>query len=213
MQIGNDYNAYQNLSYGHSHTHHITECMHEEGAKKREGNLGNSNTVNSYQRGDAAKQAMEYIASFSVEAMSENKEKKGIGTLKGYWDSLGEDKEGQTTINLRQSFMNGIHAATSSVQNFFSDKVVHRLVTIREKIKTAPAAAIKRFGKGKEAFDALLGGNTTFGQKNRGNKKRGKEEEIKTEQPVNAHLMDSYNRTGGYCQLQENLTYQKPKSK
>lgn len=213
MQIGNNYNGYQNSSYGHSHTHYITECVHEEEPKKREGGMTGTDKTNTYKRGDAAKQAMEYIASFSVEEISHNKEKKRIGTLKGFWDSLGEDKEGQGTIDLRQNFMNGIHAAVANVQSLFSEKVVHRLVAVREKLKAAPTATIQKFGKGKETFDALLGGSTTFGQKNPDNKKKDKEEEIKTKQPVNTHLMDSYNRMGGYCQLNENLTYQKPKSK
>ncbi|MDE7008885.1 MAG: hypothetical protein K2P07_12145, partial [Lachnospiraceae bacterium] len=38
---------------------------------------------------------------------------------------------------------------------------------------------------------------------------RGRKEEIITAQPADNHLMDSYSKTGNYCKLNENLTYQR----
>ncbi|MBQ9928011.1 MAG: hypothetical protein IJO65_08525 [Lachnospiraceae bacterium] len=211
MQINSDYSGRQSHSYGQSHTHHITECMHDEGVKKQKENTG-STLKSSYQKGDAAKAAVEYIASFSVEEVRPQKKSAGVGTFKGFWDSLGEDGNGQETFDIRKSVMNGVHGAAAAIQTFFSEKVVNRVAVIKEKAKALPAAATRKLGEGKEAFGALMSGNMSFGQKNPRSKEKNKKEEILAAKPVNEHLMDSYNKTGRYCQIQENLTYQKPKT-
>ena len=210
MQVQNNYNLYHNQSNHKSHTHHITECMHEEEVKKREGDIGSKNSTSSYQKGDVAKAAVEYVASFSVEEMSVSKKKSGVSTLKGYWDMLGEEQESENAFDLKNSLFNGIHGVAISIQGFFTNKVVNRFVTVKNRIKAMPSSLIKQFGKGKDAFSALTGGNTTFGQKNPNARDKERSEPINTLKPTNEHLMDSYNKTGAYCQLQDNLTYQKP---
>lgn len=209
MQIRNDYQPRQGQAYSQSHSHYITECIHEEESRKRQG--GTTGKTTAYQKGDAAKAAVEYVASFSVEGMSANQNKKKTGPIKGFWDSLGDEKAGDNTFDVRQTVLNGIHGAATAIQTFWDKSVVRRATAVKDKAKAMPSQAIRQFGKGKEAFSALLSGGMTFkGGKFKGKHQREKEE-IQIKQPENYHLMDSYNKSGNYCQLHENLTYQKPK--
>lgn len=209
MQIRNDYHSQQGQSYTQSHTHHITECFHQETEKKKQG--GVAGKTSTYQKGDAAKAAVEYVASFSVEEMSANKSKKKPGMIKGFWDSLGEEEGGKGTFDLRQAALNGVHGAAAAMQTFLDKTIIRRVATMKEKVKTMPSQAARQFGKGKEAFGALLSGGMTFGGGRSKGKHQKEKEEIQMKQPENHHLMDSYNKSGNYCQLHENLTYQKPK--
>lgn len=211
MQIRNDYHPRQGQAYNQSHTHHITECIHEETGKKKQGPVVGE--MPGYKKGDAAKAAVEYVASFSVEEMSVNAKKTKTGGLKQFWDSLGDDGQANSTIDMKQMVINGIHGVAAGMQAFWDRRIVKPAVALKEKAKTIPSRAVGGFGKGKEAFHALLSGGMTFG-KNRSKERKPKEqEEIPVNQPKNHHLTDSYNRSGNYCQLHENLTYQKPKAK
>lgn len=211
MQIRNDYNPQQGQAYTHSHTHHITECFHKEAEKKKQGSIAGKAT--SYQKGDAAKAAVEYVASFSMEEMSVNKSKEKPGMIKGFWEALGEEGEGKSSFDIRQIALNGVHGAAAAIQSFWNKNIVKRTVILKEKVKAIPSLATKKFGKGKEAFGALLSGGMTFAEGKSKGKQQKEKEEVQMKQTQNHHLMDSYNKSGNYCQLNENLTYQKPKGK
>lgn len=211
MQIRNDYHSQQGQAYTQQHTHHITECFHEEKTKKRQADAAGKTA--SYQKGDAAKAAVEYVASFSVETMSSNPKKIKQGLIKKFWESLGEEGEDHAAFDLKSALLNGIHGAATAVTNFWDRNMIRPAVTVRDKVKTMPAVAIRQFGKGKEAFGALLSGGMAFGGRKSKEKHRENTEPIKTKRPENHHLTDSYNKSGNYCQLHENLTYQKPKAR
>lgn len=213
MQVHNQYPTFHNQSNSQSHTHHITECMHEEEFRKREADMrfkSDKGTKSTYQKGDAAKEAVEYVASFSVADKELDKKKFGKRGLKGYWDSLGED--GEEGFDFRKSISEGAHGAAAAVQSFISFKLLKPYEGVRERIKVLPAALKRHFSKGKEAFDALMEENPGFNQKEKKSNSKKKDESVHSLKPANEHLMDSYNKTGGYCQLQDNLTYQKPKA-
>jgi len=209
MQIRNDYHPQQGQTYSQSHTHYMTECLHEEKEKRK--TEAPAKSVSSYQKGDAAKAAVEYVASFSVEGMSVNAGKKKPGMIRRFWDSLGDSGESVKGIDLRQTALNGVHAATVAIQGFWERRIVKPVTGAKDKAKTIPSQAMRQFGKGKEAFGALLNGGMKFSGGNSKEKEQKKDVQIKAGQPENHHLMDSYNKSGDYCRLHENLTYQKPK--
>lgn len=211
MQIRNDYHPQQGQAYSQPHTHHITECLHEEKETKK--NEVSTKNASAYQKGDAAKAAVEYVASFSVESMSVNADKKKVGIIKRFWESLGDSGENANNFDPRQTALNGIHAATIAVQGIWERRIIKPVKGAKEKLKTIPSKAIRQFGKGKEAFGALLNGGMRFSGGKPKEKEQKKDAGIKAKQPENYHLMDSYNKTGDYCRLHENLTYQKPKGK
>ena len=211
MQIRNDYNPGQGQAYSQAHTHHITECLHEEKDKNKQ--MPKAAGTGQYQKGDAAKAAIEYVASFSVQEMSVNAGKKSRGGIKGFWDSLGDNGENAKDFDVRQMVLSGIHAAGAVVAGFWERRIANPVLKTKEKMKTIPSQAISQFGKGKEAFHALLNGGMKFGGGRSKEKEQSKNAEIKAKQPEDHHLMDSYNRSGDYCRLPENLTYQKPKDK
>ena len=76
------------------------------------------------------------------------------------------------------------------------------------------------FRRENDAFAALTDGQTPSGKNNSGKEKSkdgqvtstGKEDDIPTKVRSHSHLMDSYSRTGEYCQLNDNLTYGKNRS-
>ncbi len=209
MQIRNDYHRQQGQAYTQAHTHHITEPFHQETEKKKK--EGVAGQASAYQKGDAVKAAVEYVASFSVEEMSANKKEQKSGMIKGLWDALGEEGEGSGSVSARQVLLNGIHAAAAAVQTFWDKTIVKPFQSVREKLKAVPSQAVRQFGKGKDAFNALFSGGMTFGGGKSKERAQKEKDEIQTKQPENHHLMDSYNKSGNYCQLHENLTYQKPK--
>ena len=211
MQIRNDYHPQQGQAYSQPHTHHITECLHEEKEKKK--NEVSTKSASSYQKGVAAKAAVEYVASFSVEDMSVNADKKKPGMMKRFWDSLGDGGENAKDFDPRQAVLNGVQAATVAVQGFWERRIIKPVMEAKDKVKTIPSKAIRQFGKGRESFGALLNGGMKFNGGKSKEKEQKKDEEIKARQPENHHLMDSYNKSGDYCLLHENLTYQKPKEK
>ncbi len=212
MQIQNHYNSYQNDFGQKSHTHHITECIHDEDkVKKKESGITHNNASKGYQKNDAAKATMEYVASFSMEELSVNRKKNGAGFWKGYWNSLGEDKNGNGDFDIRKSLTKGIVGISLVMQGFFSDKVAKPLVSVKNRMKTIPTAFIRKFDKGKETFTAFADESHRFGQNAKGEKGKSKKEEMETMPSVSEHLTDSYNKSGRYCRIQENLTYQKPK--
>lgn len=211
MQIRNDYHSGQGQAYSQSHSHHITECIHQEEHKKKTGNMSARSSMGKQQ--DTGKAAVEYVASFAVEEMSVNQSSKKKGSIKSFWDSLGEDETSSKSLVDKQAILNGIPAMAAAMQGFWEGKVIKPLVALKDRIKTMPSRAISRFGKDRGNFGELLKGGMLFdGGKSKGKKEQEKEE-LQMKQPEDQHLLDSYNKSGNYCRLHENLTYQKPKER
>lgn len=227
MQIRNDYTSFQNKDYHESHTHHITKCLHKEQVKKPEG--GGGTAPGNQNAGD---RSVKYSRDGDIYQMSAyygaektNTGKKGMSLVKGLWDALGdeetEDSPGVMSV-LKVNLLSGIHGAASNIKTAFQHQILDRVQTVRLKIKINAGNASKRFGKDKDTFAALTDGQTPSrrGKSDTKEKNRNgqvtaqkKDENIPMKVLVHSHLMDSYSKCGEYCQLNDNLTYQKPGNK
>lgn len=222
MQIQSNYNSYSNTGYEQTHTHHITNCLHEEKTKRN--NEGATGIKSDALKGDSYQSGLKpETVSLSQESNSSAVEsKKGIGFLKAFWNSLGDEEkeENQESLisSIRHSGLNGIAVVVSAIRQVISDRIISKWENVREKFKVSVKAAVKRFGEGSAAFGALTdprgqsaGKNEADAQEQEERKKGAgsKEEPIDTAVLSDSHLMDSYSKTGAYCRLNENLTYQK----
>ena len=151
-------------------------------------------------------------------------DKKGTSFLKGIWDAMGDETQNgslKTTLSIghrgfiRQRAAAAVSAAVSLV---IPSGMINSLENVKEKIKTGTRRILKRLGRKEEAFTALTDTKENFtgrredGRKSGGHKEKGtrmKPESISTAGMQDSHLMDSYSKTGAYCRLNENLTYQK----
>ena len=220
MQIRNNYSSYQNHSYEQSHTHHITNCQHEEKSKKWEGELGSAEKDGgALSREQQRQNAMELSSLVQFESKKADERKRGVNLVKGFWDSLGEENGSSNGAsfsvkeNILSNLQGVIQNAGVAIQGVLQQKLLQKLTGIPMRIKAEIATALKKFGKGKEAFTALSDERTPSGQSgSHAQKEKKKEQEIPVARPVNNHLMDSYSKTGAYCTINENLTYQKPKA-
>lgn len=193
-----NYYSYPETGHNHAtHTHHFTEHLHEEGSsQKMEG---------------------AYMAADGVTL-----EIRGIGDAMS--DEAGQKQDmpvmdDREDISFRKRVFQGVNAVVSAIKQSFTFQVTGRFHTVREKLKVGIHTALKRFGKDREAFGTLtdpgtgsLLGGKTGGEAGRNKNSAGttqeKNESIKAAQMKNEHLMDSYSKSGTYCKINENLTYQ-----
>lgn len=224
MQIRSEYTSFQNKS-SHGHTHHITECMHDEHtSKKLEAGGGPAKGT-----GQAQNKALEYSKDgdfYQMNVPISQKEgtgrTKGSSLIKGFWDALGEEGtagEKNVAAIFKENLLSGVHGAADAVKNAFHRQITDRIVYVRDKIKISTEKALSRFSKGRHSFASLTGGETSSKRRQPDRKNReeqlslssaAKKEEIPMKALKHSHLMDSYSRRGEYCQINENLTYQKP---
>ena len=233
MQIGGNYNSnydsYSNPNYNYTtHTHHFTECLHEEQVmKKPEGGApASAGAALEIQGNSTAGKAENIVPETQTGGSSFGK--KVLGFVQGIWDAMGKEgshQQNPVTIYEREDAASGkgllrsVSVASSAIKQSFSVQVVGRLETVREKIKVGVHTALKRFGKDSEPFGtltdpgtgSLLGGRAGSGARRRGNKsgtRQDRNQVIRTVQMSDEHLMDSYSKSGTYCKINENLTYQ-----
>ncbi|MBQ8598379.1 MAG: hypothetical protein IJ409_11385 [Lachnospiraceae bacterium] len=230
MQIGGNYNSYSDANYNYAtHTHHFTECLHEEQVpKKQEGGAAASSGVTVEIRSEYGAEKLNDVLQ-GVQVSAENSFwKKGIGFFQGIWNAMGQ--EGQIQQNAEADYshedtvrgkglLRGVNTVISAIRQGFNVQIAERLETVREKLKVGIHTALKRFGKDSQAFGALtdpgtgslLGGRTGSGASGRRDKSGTRQDEnemIKTAAMSEEHLMDSYSKNGTYCKINENLTYQ-----
>lgn len=234
MQVGgnynSNYNSYSNADYSYpTHTHHFTECLHEEQIpKKKQGEAAASQGVTLEIQGNSMEETGKVIPE-AQGTVTEGFWKKGLGFMQGLWDALGKDGSQQadrmTTLEMEdpatgKGLFRSVATIVPSIRQGFHVLVVERFEEVRDKLKVGIHTALKRFGKGRDSFGtltdpgtgSLLGGRTGNGASRKQDKsgtRQGQEEEIKTAPMANEHLMDSYNKSGTYCKLGENLTYSK----
>lgn len=227
MQIRNDYTSYSHAGYEHAHTHNITECLHEEQPKKQGGVSGSSKTERSslsYQQ--QRQDTLEFFSMTMQETARMEERKKGFSFIKRFWEGLGKEDGGslsQIPMAAKEAILSQvqgiIHSAQTAIHSMPQHKILRKMAQMPVAIKTEISTALKKFGKGSEAFLALSdekmpsgGKNTSGGKKNQKGQvaTRKEEKEIPMAELSNSHLMDSYSKKGIYCKLNENLTYQKP---
>lgn len=233
MQIDGNYNSnyqsYSNSNYT-THTHHFTECLHEEQPLKKPevGAAAPGGVTLEINSSSALQKNGEIGSGMQLQADTGGLGSKILGFFREIWDSMGKSGssnrdnmavyEPEDTIS-RKSLWRGVHAVLSGIKQGFNMQIAERFETVRERLKVGIHTSLKRFGKGSEPFsaltdsgeDSLLGGKAGSGagrnRKEEGTR-QGKNEPIKTIKTANEHLMDSYSKSGTYCKLNENLTYQ-----
>lgn len=221
MQIRGDYISYSNQNYDHHH--HITKCLHEDHHKQPEaGATGMKSETLSMQ--NAKEEMIQEPLNIYEDAkrLTSGNHKKGVGFFKGIWEAMGDEASGsrpEISLWRRERIGTRVMAAVSAaVKLVIPYRVINSLADIREKIKTTARGALKRLGKKEEAFAALTdpkehftgkkGAEKRF-QENKEKGTRTKDGAILSATMPDSHLMDSYSKTGAYCRLNENLTYQK----
>lgn len=229
MQIRNDFTSFSGREYQNSHTHHITKCLHEEEHKKHEAAAAGVKQ-GAADSGTSQKTQQDVVFEHgSGIGMQTSQVKKGFGTLRDIWDSMGDEKRAQPQRTHSEDsisagregfFHNGINAVTTAIRVAISDRIVNKWENIRERIKVNFKSAFKRFGRERDTFGTLSDPKGRFtGKKGTqeqyderaGKGTRRKEPDIRTAALSDTYLMDSYSKTGEYCRLNENLTYQKNK--
>lgn len=224
MQIRNDFTSFSGREYQNSHTHHITKCLHEEEHKHQEAAAAG---MKQSAADSASSQKTQQDAAFEYgisAAKQTSQVKKGLGTLRDIWDSMGDEKsrENQDTLPAaKESFFHaGVNAVASAFRAVISDRIVNKWESARERLKVNIKSALKRFSKEHDTFGALSDPKGRFtgkkGTEEQYHQKAGKgtrrrEADLRTAVLSDTHLMDSYSKTGEYCRLNENLTYQKNK--
>lgn len=222
MQIRNDYHSFSGRQYQDSHTHHITKCLHEEKHRQHEAAAaGIKQRAEDAGKGQKTEQDVVFQHGISTEK-KDRESRKGFGTIRALWDSMGNEKKeetAQTHLADRRVFFNhGIDAASSAIRQRLPHWMINKWESVREKVRVGVKSALKRFGKDKDAFSALSDPKGQFaGRKESGEEyhekagvgTRRKKPDIMTAALADTHLMDSYSKTGEYCRLNENLTYQK----
>lgn len=230
MEIQNNYNAFSDRRYHESHTHHITKCLHEEeSAKNKQMAAGMKQDAVSLDEGEKAEQdsLFTYGAVSGIKNSTSGRGlKKGLEVVKGIWDAMGDEETTKATAEkglVTGSEMvkdAGIDAASSAIRQGIPFRIAAKWESVRERLKTGLSTALKRFSKG-DAFSALTDPKGNFrGKKGSGRREiertgrgtRQKRPDILTASLSESHLMDSYSKTGEYCQINENLTYHKSKA-
>lgn len=222
MQIQGDY-SYSNNAYEQKHTHHITKCLHEEGHERQQAATAGmkSDTLSMQKAGQEAVFEPSGLYETAKKITDQGRTGTGTGFFKGLWDAMGDepDKRSESVLPLgKQIGAKAAAAVSAAVRIMVPPGVINVIENVREKIKAGTKSILKRLGKKEEAFTALTDPKEHFtgrrqGEgKSAGHKEKGtrtKAEAVYTVTGKDSHLMDSYSKTGAYCKLNENLTYQK----
>ena len=230
MQIQGNYNSYSSTGYEHKHNHHITNCLHEGQEKQLKDAAGGimKDTFSGEKfSGDSGREDAKPEVTFTHTNPQKNisGEKKITSFLKGIWDAMGNEgvKENQGIFSPDNERIDerNIDVSSSAVKQIFPYKIFSSLGNNREKLRVGISNTLKHFGRGGASFGALTNSGERFAGK-RGDSKsleesrkkgtRQKDGDIPTAFLQDSHLMDSYSKTGAYCRLNENLTYQKIKT-
>lgn len=224
MQIRNDFTSFSGREYQNSHTHHITKCLHEDEHKRQEAAAAGIKKNDSEGSSTSQKTQQETVFEHGIGTGKLNQTRKGFGTLRGIWDSMGDEKSGEkqeTFPAAKEGFFRGsVHAVSAVFQRVVTDRIMNKWGSVREKIRVNIKTALKRFSRERDTFGTLSDPKGRFtGKKDteeQSDQRTGKgtrkaDPDLRTAVMSDTHLMDSYSKTGEYCRLNENLTYQKNK--
>lgn len=223
MRIESDTTSYSGNQLTHSHTHHITKCLHDEDVNKNKGAAAGIRK-DAYQVSEKAVSEEEpaLTGPGGDTLKSRKKPGTGAGLFQEIWNAMGEEGEDEKgnilSVFDRNGSGRGIREMLLTVRQGISDYIVNKWETVREKIKIGTRSALKRFGKNQDGFtmssdigrQAAGNNNRRFWEKEKDKKgTRQNQEEIPTAYQADNHLMDSYSKTGEYCKINEHLTFQK----
>lgn len=227
MEIRNEYTSFNSKKY-HDHTHHITKCLHEEQPAKS----ASAGAGTGFGRGTAAGKSVELSRDGDIYHMNASyaagrrQKGKSKSLLKGFWDALGEEgenggREHGIMAAVKEELLSGIHAAADALKASFTRQIAAQVNRIQERIRTGAQGGRRYFRRSRDAFAALTDGRASSNREPK-DRRRIRQEPLKEQalSPkgqaeraekilVNSHLTDSYSKKGEYCQLGENLTYNK----
>lgn len=230
MQIQGDYHSHSNPGYEPAHTHHITKCLHEEEHTKQQ--AAAAGIKSKAPSAGSPKESADINGLDGLAGSIRGKNGTGSGKpgfIREFWNQLGEEKEdGKKKERIlpereearRESGVTaaGISAVSAAIRQLVPTAVITRLGNVREKIKAGIGTALRRFGKREDDFGTLSNPGSYFGGKRKEKEGfsektekgvRQADQEIITATFSDSYLMDSYSKTGRYCRLNENMTYQK----
>lgn len=223
MRIESDTASYSGNQLTHSHTHHITKCLLDEDVNKNSGAAAGirKDTYQASEKTAAEEEPM--LTGLGAETLrSRKKPGTGVGLFQEFWNAMGEEGEDQKGNILpvfdRNGSGRGIREMLVTVRENISDYIVNKWEAVREKIKIGTRSALKRFTKNQDGFtmssdigrQAAGNSNRRFWEREEDKKgTRQNQEEIPAAYQADNHLMDSYSKTGEYCKINENLTFQK----
>jgi hypothetical protein len=212
MRIRNDYTGFSGKGYQDNYLYKNKEAAKENDSQADRTKPDGANTENTVYR----KRESTYSRDGDTCQITHTVEKETpgenthTGILKEFWNSLGD--EGQTagtggqSLHLMAAFQN-IKAA---FQNFVKEHIT-------EPVREFPQKIQKILGRQKEMPDSPADGKMAGEGGMPGHSEDGKEKKDKEWKPWEdealgrmlhtSHLTDSYTRTGEYCNLSENVTY------
>lgn len=223
MRIDSDATSHLGSQLTNSHTHHITKCLHEEETNKK--NAGAAGIrMDTYQAAEKTMSGEEpMIAELGTDTRrAGRKTRTGAGLFREMWEAMGEEgsnkKENVLAVFDRDRSGRGVREMLLTVRQNISDYIVNKWETVRDKIKIGTQSALRRFGKNQDGFamSSDIGqqapgnnGRRAWEKENDQKGTRQNQEDIPTAYQADNHLMDSYSKTGEYCKINENLTFQK----
>ena len=231
MEIRNEYTSFNSKKY-HDHTHHITKCLHEERPVKSEAaaqGAGSGSGTAAGKNVELSRDGDIYHMNASY-AAGRRQTGKSKSLLKGFWDALGEEggTEGKghgTMTAFKENLLSGIYGAADALKASFTRRIAVGINRIQERIRTGTQGGRRYFRRSRDAFAALADGRASSNKEQK-DRRRIRQEPLKDQAfstkgqresaekiLVNSHLTDSYSKKGEYCQLGENLTYNKKAGK
>lgn len=223
MRIDSDTTSYSGNQLTHSHTHHVTKCLLDEDVSKNRGAAAGIR-MDAYQASEKAVTEEELMLTGLGADTLKNRKKPGTGAglFREIWNAMGEEGENEKgnvlSVFDRNGSGRGIREMLITVRQDIADYIVNKWEAVRDKIKIGAHSALKRFGKGQDGFamssdvgrQAAGNNSRRFWEKEEDKKgTRQNQEEIPAAYQADNHLMDSYSKTGEYCKINENLTFQK----
>lgn len=156
MQIRNDFSNFSGREYHNSHTHHITKCLHEEEHKKHDGgDFGIRKETVQQDKGTEHKTQQDVFFEYNAgTGRQKTPMKKGLGMLKGIWDSMGQEEPERIkeapAAGQKGLLHSHIAEAASAFQAAVSDRIAGRWGSVKEKIKVHIKSAFKHFGRNRD---------------------------------------------------------------
>lgn len=186
MQIRNDYNPYSGTGYQQSHTHHITECLHED--KKKQQGAAAAGIRKDENSSAGQKPAVKEI---HVEGLSPK-----VGEI------ISRRGVSMVAAAIKQSFSAHIVNKWEAVK----EKIKVGIHSALKRFKGEDSFAALT-DTGSRQTGAKDSDRRQIAERDRST--GTKTEDIQVAYRSDSHLLDSYSSTGEYCRLNENLTYHK----
>lgn len=213
MQVNNTYHG--------SEVHHVTECVHDHGhnSLKHGGAAGQSAGFTEPIETAQSIQENVNLIGLGMDGSKKSIWSKGIGFLKGIWESAGEQEGSQLPLAdnhgiQAQTRLPVTNEAAVPVREALPKRILQRIQTITARIKVGIGGAYGNLAKeeGKLSSGRKHGYKTPEVKETTENNQESLEAAGRLEEtniPImeqrNSYLLDSYTKKGEYCQLKDHL--------